>query len=222
MSKFRKFIEFFVKKQKTKQNVDEYYVFKIKQSKLELSVKKQLQIMQDFSEEEYTMHSSEKILPIIIYKELDVPVFYKGVALCYLKEMLPKHDIDETRVQLMFLEEKPGFATLSQNLIWVYDGYFVSVGIKSYAGYIAEIEQTTQRCQSDIGCLKLCSIIEENMVKSIILYFNVLTASPEKICLNVFDGYTCDLTSTLLKEYKVKPTEHRLIKDCNYFRRYFL
>lgn len=223
MSKIKKFLRNFLSFKSAHESVHvRFEEFCTKKRQLELSVKAHLQMMQSLPEVRQGLRSLDRISSVLIYKKFEKPLFYKVSALEYLREMFPDEDINEEDVRLMFLTETNGFEAMPHNLVWVYDGYFVSVGMSSYLGYIVDIEKTTRIHESKISCLTLSSKNEGDLFKNVVLYFNVLTASPEKICLEIYDCDECKFRSEIVKEYAVRPNEQRLVKDCLYYQKYFL
>jgi len=223
MNKIKKILKSLLRFKSAEEMAQEHQeAFRAKKNELEVSVKTHLQMMQSLPEFKQGLRSLDRISSVLIYKKLTSPLFYKVSALGCLQEMLSNENIDEKRVRLMFLKETSGFEAMTHNLVWVYDGYFVSVGMSSYLGYIAEIEKTTCPHGSNISCLTLSSRYDEGVFKNVVLYFNVLTMLPEKICLEIFDRDDCTFRSTIIKEYTERPNEQRLIKDCRYYQKYFL
>ena len=223
MGKFKKFFTHLLSKksakEKARENLEE---FRAKKQELELFVKTHLQMMQSFPEFENGLQSVDKISSMLIFKNLEKPLFYKLSAIYHLREMLADECIDEENVHLMFLREVSGFKAIPYNLVWVYNGYFVSVGMNSYIGYIADIERTTESYACSVSYLTLSTKLDDNVFKNVVLDFNLLTASPEKICLVINDCDDGICRSAIIKAYEERPNEQRLIKDCRYYQKYFL
>jgi len=185
---------------------------------LDCAVEQQLQKKQELLSAGCSLQIISKINADIVFKELDVPVFYKETAIAYLQQMLPDEKIDTTKVVFKYLKEKATFCLSIDKLVWVYGGYFVSIGLQPKLGYISNISKTTMDNKNEFCYLTLVSSKNKSDLKSVCLHFNPKDGKPTEITFDVFYYNECDLKSKVVQVYGKLPKEQKLISDCYHYR----
>ena len=207
------------------QNVTEHDVindFFERKKLLDCAVEQQIQKRKELLASNRSLQAIDKINAGIVFKELDVPVFYRETAKSYLQQMLPDERIDVTKIVFKYLKEKAGFYLSVGQLVWVYNGYFVSIGMKPKLGYISNINKTTTDNKNDFCYLTLVSSRKKQELKSVCLHFNRQNGNPTEITYDVFDFDEYDLQSRTMQVYGRKPKEQKLIKDCGHYQNFLL